>query len=117
MISVISFLLNFWVIIFTSINDFRRAAVIKDLLDRHVSLSMDEDYLNREKFILEQLNIPSQWLYNSKALLAGNLKQYRIQAECFINGNMWNEAHTVIMRHLAPDDFINGKYNYFAQIA
>ncbi|XP_026470889.1 nuclear pore complex protein Nup98-Nup96-like [Ctenocephalides felis] len=90
-------------------SDERRAAVIKDLLDRHVSLSMDEDYLNREKFILEQLNIPSQWLYNSKALLAGNLKQYRIQAECFINGNMWNEAHTVIMRHLAPDDFINGE--------
>lgn len=89
--------------------NFRRAFAVREMLNRHVILSTEEQYVKREKFVLDELGIPLQWLTSAKALLAGNLQQYRVQAENLIQGKLWDEAHSVIMTHFAPLDFINGK--------
>lgn len=43
---------------------------ILDILGRHVDLSDNEEYQDREHFLREQLNIPWQWIFEAKATLA-----------------------------------------------
>jgi hypothetical protein len=40
------------------------------MLGRHVDLSDNKVYQDKENFLREQLNIPSQWIYEAKATLA-----------------------------------------------
>jgi hypothetical protein len=43
---------------------------VLDILGRHIDLSDNEEYQDRENFLREQLNIPSQWIFEAKATLA-----------------------------------------------
>jgi Nuclear protein 96. len=40
------------------------------MLGRHVDLSDNKECQDKENFLREQLNIPSQWIYEAKATLA-----------------------------------------------
>ena len=53
-----------------------RKAAILDMLGRHVELSESEEYVNKESFVADKLNIPSQWIYEAKATLASSCNRY-----------------------------------------
>ena len=55
---------------------FSRKSAVLDMLGRHVQLSEDEEYLNKENFVSEKLSIPSQWIYEAKATLASTCNRY-----------------------------------------
>jgi hypothetical protein len=40
------------------------------MLGRHVDLSDNEEYQDKENFLCDQLNIPSMWIFEAKATLA-----------------------------------------------
>jgi hypothetical protein len=40
------------------------------MLGRHVDLSDNKEYQDKENFLRDQLNIPSQWIFEAKATLA-----------------------------------------------
>lgn len=39
---------------------------MKELLTRNVRLSHDEQYLAQELFVLEKLQVPTQWVHEAK---------------------------------------------------
>lgn len=50
--------------------NFSRKAAVLDMLGRHVELSDNKEYQDKENFLRDQLNIPSQWIFEAKATLA-----------------------------------------------
>lgn len=46
----------------------KRKAAVKNLLQRHVEIDHIHDYIEREKFLREELGIPSVWIHEAKAV-------------------------------------------------
>lgn len=65
------------------------------MLGRHVDLSDHKEYQDKEIFLRDQLNIPSQWIYEAKATLASVCNRLvNIYASFFlwylvVNGFIW----------------------------
>ncbi|KAK0182886.1 hypothetical protein PV327_000973 [Microctonus hyperodae] len=93
----------------------RRTAVI-DLLSRHVQIDEDQDYTKREKFLIEKLGIPTQWIYEAKAIKGCATKQYGEAAWYLLQAQQWNRAHEIIIEHLAADAIINENYTYLRSL-
>ncbi|XP_057338404.1 nuclear pore complex protein Nup98-Nup96 [Microplitis mediator] len=93
----------------------RRTAVM-DLLARHVQIDEDLDYTQREKFLLEELGIPSKWINEAKAIKGCASKRYGEAAWYLLQAEQWNRAHEVIIEHLAADAIINENYDYLRSL-
>ncbi|XP_054270044.1 nuclear pore complex protein Nup98-Nup96 isoform X2 [Macrosteles quadrilineatus] len=89
----------------------RRKAVL-DVLGRHISLSQDEDAAKVESFLINQLHIPRQWVYQVKAIKASSHFQHKEAAMFLLEAEQWNEAHKVIIQHISAKAIINDKYQY-----
>lgn len=48
----------------------RREHAIRELLGRHIQLSSQEAYKELEKFIIERLSLPPQWIHDAKVTTA-----------------------------------------------
>lgn len=94
-------------------NQNQRELAVQNMLYKYVSLSQDEDYLEKEHFILNDLGIPDKWVYWAKSVTAGVQNKYHKQADYLLKAKQWAAAHDVIMKHLAPDAIINGKITLF----
>ena len=46
----------------------RRESSIKKLLGHHVRLSYEEQYLTKELFVLDKLQVPTQWIHEAKVM-------------------------------------------------
>ncbi|XP_015116191.1 nuclear pore complex protein Nup98-Nup96 [Diachasma alloeum] len=93
----------------------RRKAVL-DLLSRHVQIDEDPEYVGRETFLVEQLEIPSMWINEAKAVKALAVKRYGEAAWYLLQAQQWNQAHGVIIQHLAADAVINENYEYLRDL-
>ncbi|XP_015602178.1 nuclear pore complex protein Nup98-Nup96 isoform X2 [Cephus cinctus] len=93
----------------------RRLAII-DLLSRHVQLDDDPEYVKREEFLREELGIPSIWINKAKSIKSCIVKRYGEAAWYLIQAEQWNEAHEVIIQHLAADAIINENYEYLKSL-
>lgn len=91
-------------------NQSQRELAVQRILYRYIDLSVDDDYLKKERFIINDLGIPEKWIYWAKAVRAGALKKYHAQAEFLLSAKQWAAAHEVIMTHIAPDAIINGRF-------
>ena len=60
----------------------------------------------QERFTLERLNVPAEWIYEYKALRAKYEHLYENQFQLLLKAHKWNEAHTVLVEVLAADLFI-----------
>lgn len=80
---------------------------VRELLARNCSSSEELD--PRELFVMQDLRVPQEWVYVSKALRARYEEDHNLEVWHLIGAGQWNEAHTVIMRHLAADAVINGE--------
>ncbi|XP_058812931.1 nuclear pore complex protein Nup98-Nup96 [Topomyia yanbarensis] len=94
----------------------RRELSIQDLLYRHIELSDDGDYLEREQFIIGELGIPEKWIFWAKAVRAGAQFDYHQQARFLLKAKQWSKAHEVIMEHIAADCVINDDIPYLKSL-
>jgi nuclear pore complex protein Nup98-Nup96 len=84
--------------------------------DKHVqaylSRNVTGDYeLNeKERFIVEKLKVPREWVYEYKALRAKYEHRHENQIRLLMEARKWNEAHAVLIEHLAADYFIQEKW-------
>lgn len=95
----------------------RREVAIQDLLYRYIQLAsdndeQDEEYIQREQFIVGELGIPESWIFWAKAVRAGSRFDYHQQARFLLKAKQWSQAHEVIMEHIAPDCVINDDIPY-----
>lgn len=88
----------------------KRELSIQELLYRYVDLSQNEDYLNKENFIVNVLGVPEKWINWAKAVRAGAMQKYHAQADYLLKAKQWPLAHEIIMNHIAPDAVINGTF-------
>ncbi|XP_050416506.2 nuclear pore complex protein Nup98-Nup96 isoform X1 [Patella vulgata] len=89
-----------------------RIEAVKSLLTRHVELSTDNDYIEKESFILEELLVPSIWIHEAKAVKARYERKHDEEVDYLLQAEKWNEAHLVILEHIASDAIINENYDY-----
>ena len=47
----------------------RREHAVRSLLCRHCSLSADHTYVEKERFMLDDLKIPAEWIHEAKVRL------------------------------------------------
>lgn len=89
-------------------DDQRREKFVRLYLSRNVSTSIE---LNEsEQFLVEKLKVPSEWVYEYKALKARYEHLDENQLELLLRAHKWNESHHVLVEQIAPDLFITRKY-------
>jgi len=86
------------------------------MLYKYVSLAQDDDYVEKEQFVLDDLGIPSEWIYWAKSVKAGVQRKYHKQATYLLKAKQWAAAHDVIMKHLASDAIINDDIPYLKEL-
>lgn len=91
-------------------NQAKRELCVQNLLYRYITIEQNEDYMEKENFIVNCLGIPNKWIYWAKAVRAGALGKYHIQADYLLRAKQWSLAHNVIMMHIAPNAVINGEF-------
>ncbi|XP_076242431.1 nuclear pore complex protein Nup98-96 isoform X2 [Calliopsis andreniformis] len=94
----------------------KRKTAVMNLLQRHVEIDDTPDYVGREKFLREELGIPSIWIHQAKAVKSYVGKRYGKAASYFIQAEQWNIAHEIIIEHLAADAIINENYEYLRDL-
>ena len=88
----------------------RRESSVRLYLSKYVS---SQSELNeRERFLVEKLQVPLSWVYEYKALKAKYKHEHANQFELLLKAHKWNEAHVILVEILAPDLFLKRK-NYF----
>lgn len=97
-------------------DDFARKSAVLDMLGRHVELLEMRKLSDSEKFLQKELNIPVEWIYQAKAVKAACLHRYSDQVWYLLKASEWNEAHQVIMKHIAADAIINERYMYLESL-
>ena len=97
-------------------DNFARKSAILDMLGRHVELLDSGKLSEAEMFLEKQLHIPLEWIYQAKAVRASCVRKYRDQVSYLLKASEWNEAHQVIMEHIAADAIINERYMYLESL-
>ena len=82
------------------------ATAVRETLARNCSA--DEQLQPSESFVIEKLSVPEEWVYCAKAQQAGAQEWYDVMAAHLLSAGQWDEAHAVILEHLAVDAIING---------
>ncbi|KAK6637009.1 hypothetical protein RUM43_010680 [Polyplax serrata] len=95
---------------------FRRKQAAVDSLNRHVTLLEDRGLTEEETFVIDDLGIPAEWVYRSKATLAVSLSRYHDAAYYLIQAREWNEVHQIIIKHIAADAVVNENYDYLRDL-
>ena len=84
-----------------------RESLVRAYLSRHVT--SESELSEQEMFVIDKLRVPQAWLYEYKALKAKYKHEHANQLELLIKARKWNEAHLVLVEHLAPDLFLMRK--------
>ncbi|CAO3595040.1 unnamed protein product [Absidia cylindrospora] len=63
----------------------------------------------KEHYLSRQLQIPSEWITDSKALYALNHKRYDQEVEYYLEANEKTKARYAILNHMLPALFLDGK--------
>ncbi len=79
---------------------------IRELLARNCTSS--RELSEGEDFVIEQLHVAQEWVFAAKALRARYDNDHELEAWHLLEAGQWNEAHIVILQHLAADSIING---------
>lgn len=94
-------------------NRVQRELSVQNVLYKFIQLSgdevEDEEYNDKELFVINDLGVPQRWVFWAKAVRAGAMSKHHAQAEFLLRAEQWAMAHDVIMSHIAPDAVINGK--------
>ena len=91
-------------------HDLAREHLLRSLLSRHVTLETTGDLLTqRERFLVERLRVPVEWIHHAKAVRALYEGRERDEAWHLLRAGCWNDCHTVLIKKIAADAIINGE--------
>ena len=82
-------------------------SLIQEIIGRHIELDAD---CPSEKFLKEQLAIPSTWIETARAVKALNCFSPRLQANSLLSAGLYDQAHDVICDQLAPEAILSESY-------
>lgn len=91
-----------------------RETAVRELLNRHCALRETPETLTKEKFLIEKLQIPAEWIYEAKAIRARRDGDRHREALYLLRAGHWNQCHKLVCRHLASDTIINENYSYLS---
>lgn len=106
---------SIFVVLHLNDSSIRKKAIL-DLLSRHVEIDDNDDYADREKFLIDELGIPSMWINEAKAIKSCAMKRYSEAAWYYLQAQHWNKAHEIIIEHIAADAIINENYYYLKSL-
>lgn len=87
----------------------RRKALVMDVLCRNIQVKSDGKV---ETFLSQKLLIPTEWLYEAKALRARHSGDDHEEAWYLLKAGHWYTSHSLLIRRIAPDAIINENYDY-----
>uniref|UniRef100_A0A646QCP4 Nuclear pore complex protein Nup98-Nup96 n=1 Tax=Hemiscolopendra marginata TaxID=943146 RepID=A0A646QCP4_9MYRI len=87
----------------------KRYTVVQELLNRHITLSEEEE---KEKFLCDKLLVPSEWISKAKALKAHHENNYTQEAWHLLKAGKWNQSHEIILKQIASDAIINENFDF-----
>ncbi|XP_013097409.2 nuclear pore complex protein Nup98-Nup96 [Stomoxys calcitrans] len=90
----------------------QRELAVQNVLYRYVSVSKDVALTDKEKFVINNLGVPEKWIDYAKAVKAGAIQNYHLQAKYLLKAKQWSLAHEIIFQHIAPDAVINDNLDY-----
>uniref|UniRef100_A0A1A7XNB2 Nuclear pore complex protein Nup98-Nup96 n=1 Tax=Iconisemion striatum TaxID=60296 RepID=A0A1A7XNB2_9TELE len=90
----------------------QRERAVKEVLMLHCPLQDNEESFRRERFLVEQLLIPEQWIHEAKATRAQRDGDRHQQALHLYRAGYWNQCHRLLIQHLASDCIINENHDY-----
>ncbi|XP_033098502.1 nuclear pore complex protein Nup98-Nup96-like [Anneissia japonica] len=96
-------------------SDRRRELSVKKLLCRQCTLKRSEETSRKERFLLEELQVPARWLHEAKALRAKYEGRHHDHAYHLLKAGCWNECHKIVMCQLAADAFIDENFTYLKE--
>lgn len=85
-----------------------------EYIHRHVTLLDAREFTAEEEFVVEQLRVPADYIFRAKAIMALSRCEYDDGAHYLLQASEWNQAHEIIITHIAPDLVINGKKKNFS---
>jgi nuclear pore complex protein Nup98-Nup96 len=63
-----------------------------------------------EKFLVEQLHIPTKWIDEARAWLCAFNRDVHSQLRYLLKCERWNECHQLILRTIGPELLLKGSY-------
>ncbi|XP_061394699.1 nuclear pore complex protein Nup98-Nup96 [Musca vetustissima] len=90
----------------------QRELAVQNVLYRYVSVAKDVTLTDKEKFVINNLGVPEKWIDYAKAVKAGSVQNYHLQAKYLLKAKQWSLAHEIIFQHIAPDAIINDNLDY-----
>ena len=108
---------SIWVMVHIANKNHREIAV-QQLLYRHIRIEgeSDDDYTEKERFIVEDLMVPQKWLSYAKAVRAGAMDNHHVELKYLLKAQQWSKAHDVMMQHIAPDLVINDQIDFLKSL-
>lgn len=98
----------------------QRELCVQNLLYRYIRIDGefydDPGYSLKEQFVINQLQVPNNWIYWAKAVRAGSISNHQVQAKYLLKARQWSQAHEVILRHIAPDAIINDNIDFLKSL-
>ncbi len=94
---------------------FLRRRRVAEVLSRRVRLR-DEDCADREEFLRDHLHVPAAWVAEAKAARARAEGNARDLAFYLIRAGAWKEAHSVVVRQVAPDAVVNDDHDFLCAL-
>lgn len=88
-------------------------AFVEDIISRHIGQETDQQ---SERFLLEKLGVPSQWIEKSRAVKALYSFSPRLQATSLLAAGLYNQAHDVICDELAPEAILSESYQELEEL-
>ncbi|XP_042901697.1 nuclear pore complex protein Nup98-Nup96 isoform X1 [Parasteatoda tepidariorum] len=89
-----------------------RTKTVKDILLRHVTLEQNKLMSVKETFLLESLLIPEQWIYEAKAIRAGNEGNRADEAWYLLKAGCWSKSHKIVLKYLVSNAVINEDFEF-----
>lgn len=109
---------SLWIILHIADKNHREIAV-QQLLYRHIRVDgelEDNEYSEKETFIVEYLLLPEKWLSYAKAIRAGAMGNHHVEVKYLLKAQQWSKAHEVMMQHIAPDLIINSQIDFLKSL-
>lgn len=71
------------------------------MLNLHCPLLETDESVRRERFLVEKLLIPEQWIHQAKAIRARCDADRHREALHLYRAGHWNQCHRLLIQHLA----------------
>ncbi|XP_040006276.1 nuclear pore complex protein Nup98-Nup96 isoform X3 [Xiphias gladius] len=93
----------------------QRERAVREMLTLHCPLQETDDSVQRERFLIERLLIPEQWIHEAKATRARREADRHQEALHLYRAGYWSQCHRLLIQHLASDCIINDNHDYLLE--